>query len=304
MHINPDGDCVGSALALSKFLTNMGKTAHVFLEPNNPLRYGLESLPLVETINANELKTYDLSVAVDCADSSRLGTSSLDKFIRAKEHFMIDHHASGVPFTEEYIIEPKSASCTEVLYKIFKEAGKKYIDKDIATLIFAGLISDSGSLSFSSTTKESYLTCAELCDYGIDRISIIRSVFSETTKNAFTLKMRIANRAEFYEDGRIGLLSFFEKDFKETSTTQSDTDGAINLVANIKGVSVALSLAELNPNAFKVGIRTKNGVDAGKIAGYFGGGGHFSASGCRIYSDYETAVKKLLEATRKCLTDL
>lgn len=301
MHINPDGDCIGSALALYAFLTNLGKTAHCFLEEGNAIKYNLHFLPFIEKINAAELKNYDLAVAVDCGSDGRLGNNCLARFLSCQSHIAIDHHETGEPFVEDMILEPKAASTTQILFKIFKAFDKSAIDKNVATLLFAGLMTDSGGLTFSSTTAECYQMAAELCAYGIDNYYINRKLFKENKLSVFNLTNRALSGMKLYLDNRVGVITFTQKDYEETGTNQEDTDGIINRVIDIIGVKVAISVSEINANAYKIGMRSKDGVDAGAIAKYFGGGGHFYASGCRIYGSYEEVLAKLIEAAGRIL---
>lgn len=295
MHINPDGDCVSSSLALYAYLTKAGKTAHCFVEEGNKIRNNLMFLPHIEVINACTLKNYDLAVAVDCATAGRLGTNNYKKFQKCADHICIDHHMSGTPFVETMVLEPKAASTTQILYKILKEMDASLIDNDIASLLYAGIITDSGGMSFSSTTSETVHIAAELSDYGIDIYMLNRKLSKDTEFGVFVLKNKVLSNAEFYLDKRVGIISFHEQDFTETGTSVEDTEGIINEIIDIIDVKIAIAVSAIGKNAYKVGIRTKDGVDAGACAGYFGGGGHYNAAGCRIYAEYDEAVNRLLE---------
>lgn len=301
MHINPDGDCVSSSLALYSYLSKAGKKVACFLEDGNKIRDNLSFLPNIEVINSQPFVPCDLGIAVDCATASRLGANSYKKFLRCSDHICIDHHISGTPFVETMILEPKAASTTQILYKLFKEFDASLIDKDIATLLYSGLITDSGGLSFSSTTAETMRIAAELAQHGIDIYNINRRLNKDIKMGVFNLTNRILSSARFFDNNRIGIISFRQEDFDITGTTVEDTEGIINEIINIDEVKVAIAVSEIDKDAFKVGVRTKDGIDASAIAGYFGGGGHFYASGCRIYSNYNSAISKLIEISGKVL---
>ncbi|HOK81491.1 MAG TPA: bifunctional oligoribonuclease/PAP phosphatase NrnA [Clostridia bacterium] len=295
MHISPDADCVSSTLAVYAYLTKAGKSVHCFVEEGNKIRDNLLFLPHVEVINAEQFKTYDLGIAVDCATPGRLGPNNYKKFQKCADHICIDHHISNTPFVEATILEPKAASTTQILYKLFKEFDKNLIDKDIATLLYAGLLTDSGGFSFSATTAETMKIAAELAAYGIDIYTLNRKLIKETKLSVFNLTNRILSRAEFYYDNRVGLIWFRRDDFDQTDTSIEDTEGIVNEIINIDEVKIAIAVSEMDENAYKVGIRTKDGIDASACAAYFGGGGHFNASGCRIHADFQTTIAKLLE---------
>lgn len=296
MHINPDGDCVSSSLAVYAFLTNAGKVVHCFVEEGNKYKDNLSSLPFTEVINRDALKNYDLGIAVDCAAASRLGPQSYKKFLKCEDQICIDHHQNGSPFVETMVLEPKAASTTQILYKVFKEFGAQFIDKTVATLLYAGLITDSGSLTFQSTTPETMRVAAELAEYGVDIYTLNRKLTKDVKLSVFRLTNLVLSKARFFFDNRLGMITFMSEDFAATGTSVEDTDGIINRVIDILEVKIAVSISQADAESYKVGIRTKDGIDAGAIAGAFGGGGHFNASGCRIFGDFDEGVQKLLKA--------
>jgi len=301
MHINPDGDCVASSLALYAYLTNAGKTVHCFMEDGNKYKDNLAFFPFIEVINRDLLKKYDLSVAVDCATSARLGLKSYKKFQKSDDQLCVDHHLNNTPFVETMILEPTAASTTQILYKIFKEFDPKYIDKNVATLLYAGLVTDSGGMTFQSTSPETMRIAAELSGYGVDIYNVNRKLMKDVKLSVFKLTNRVLSKAEFFFDNRVGIVTFRDEDFSITGTSVEDTEGIINRVIDIAEVKIAVAVSESEPGVYKVGIRTKDGIDAGAIAGAFGGGGHFNASGCRIFGDYSEGIKKLLEACTNAL---
>lgn len=304
MHIRPDGDCIGSALALYGFLKNIGKKPYVFLEEGNEIKDSLKFLPYIDVINAPAPKRFDLAVAVDCGSASRMGNGAFKIFLKAKDFVCIDHHEMSTPFTETVVLEPLAASTTQILYKIFKETDKSAIDANVATLIYAGLMADSGSLTYSSTTAESMLVAAETVALGANPYEINKKLFKDTPINTFKLTSRVLSRAEFYFDNKVGVITFFEKDFQETGTVKSDTDGIINNIIDIKEVKLALAVSEAEDNSYRISVRSKDGVNAGAFAENFGGGGHFAASGLRIYAKYNVVLEKLLEVAKKFIDAL
>lgn len=298
MHVNPDGDCVGSSLAAYAYLVNLGKKVDVFLEAGNEIRQNLYFLPFIEVINAAKPRSsYDLGIALDCGSASRLGPKCYSIFDKCEEKISIDHHYSSERFAPVTILEPDSASTTQILYKIFLETDKSGIDANVALLLFAGLMTDSGGLSFSSATAESYRIASELVGgYGIDTYTVIKKLIKETSMNVFSLTNRVLSEAKFFKNGEIGIITFFLDHFSDTGTTHADTEGIINYIIDIDSVKLAISIAQIDKKAFKIGFRSKDGVDSSACAARFGGGGHKSASGCRIYDSYEKVLERLLEA--------
>ncbi len=304
MHINPDGDCVGSSLALYHYLKNLGKDVYVFAEEKGDIRENLAFLPSIDVINSRSLKRYDLGIAVDCGAASRMGKMQSGIFFgKCDDLACFDHHATSEPFVEDLIFENVAATC-QILYKFMAENDITAIDRNVALCLYTGMVTDSGAFSFSNTTEETLEIASKLLKYGINGPEIIFKVMKEESREVFTLKARTLANAQFFLDGKVGLITFLQDDFKTTGTTPKDTEGIINNIVNIKGVKLAISISEMAEcTAFKVGIRSKDGADAGKFAAKFGGGGHFNASGCRIYATFTETVDKLLKAAEELLDE-
>lgn len=302
MHINPDGDCVGSSLAMYAYLKNLGKTVDVYVEKKEDIRENLRILPNIEAIGACEGRHYDLGIALDCGSASRMGNASAKVYFdKCDERICFDHHETSEPFADETVFENVAATA-QILYKFFKENDASAIDKDVATCLYAGLLTDTGAFAFSNTSDETLRIALELRSYGIDAYRLLYKLVKEERREIFELRNRVLGRAKFFLNDRMGLIAFMRSDFEATGTQDKDTEGIINSLINIEGVKIAVSVAEMaDKRAFKVGIRTKDGVHAGKYAALFGGGGHANASGCRIYADYDETVKRLTEAAKLVL---
>lgn len=302
MHINPDGDCISSALALCLFLKKLSKNVVCFSQnfDSSVIPQKLTFLPSIEIINAvSPQKEYDLTVGVDVADAGRLGDQCFRLFMKGKKTLVIDHHIADREFAQNVIRESKSASTTQIVYKLLRKFDEKLIDKDIATCLYTGLVTDSGCFSFSCTSTETHKVAAELLQYGFDAAEIVRKVMKECPKNIFRLKNKVLSKAEFFDSDTIGLISFSSEDFANTNTSEKDTDGIINSIIDVKGVEIAIAISEVAPKSYKVSFRTKHNVDASACARCFGGGGHFNAAGCRVYGYYEDVKSNILSAVRE-----
>ncbi len=297
MHINPDGDCIGSCLAFYKFLLNIGKQPYVFLEPNNQVRDNIKDLPNIDVINTTckGVKHLDLAIALDCGDANRLGTTAYKMFCKADDTACIDHHEMSVPFVDALVLEPKSASTTQILYKVFMEFDASAMDKDIAVCLFTGLCSDSGSLTYSCTTAESFYVASKLVELGANSYEINRKLYKDTCLSTFRLTNRVLSETQFFYNRAMAVVTFTKADFEATGTDHTNTAGIITKLIDVVDVKLAITLAENEEGGYKVSIRAKDGVNAGAFASIFGGGGHFAASGCRLYGKYEDVLAKLVE---------
>lgn len=292
-HTNPDGDTLSSALALYTALKKQGKQVSIYCDMPVPDKYRVLT-------NSSEIEfphkgTHELAIAVDCAGIDRLG-QCMRSFLSSKAQIAIDHHKSFARFAEICLVDGEAAACAQIMYRLLKQM--KAIDGDIAGLLFAGIVTDSGCFAYSSVTEETHVIASELLSYGIGGSDIIYDVFRSTDLNKFRLKCRVLDKAKFFEDGKIAIISFTKNDFEATDTDTADTEGIISELIAIRDVQVAYALAEVGERSFKLSIRTKSAVDASEIAMTMGGGGHSAAAGCRINGYFEDVVEKIVKLAK------
>lgn len=297
-HTNPDGDTLSSALALYTALKKQGKQVSIYCDMQVPDKYRVLT-------NSSEIEfphkgTHELAIAVDCAGIDRLG-QCMRSFLSSKAQIAIDHHKSFARFAEICLVDGEAAACAQIMYRLLKQM--KAIDVDVAGLLFAGIVTDSGCFAYSSVTEETHVIASELLSYGIEGSDIIYDVFRSTDLNKFRLKRRVLDKAKFFEDGKIAIISFTKNDFEATGTDTADTEGIISELIAIRDVQVAYALAEVGERSFKLSIRTKSAVDASEIAMTMGGGGHSAAAGCRINGYFEDVVEKIVKLAKDRLPD-
>ena len=292
-HTNPDGDTLASALALYTALKMQGKNVDIYCDMPVPPKY--LCLHNSSEISFPSKGVHELAISVDCAGIDRLG-QCMKSFMSSKSQIAIDHHKSFARFAELCIVESDAAACAQIMYKLLKQMNT--INKNIAGLLFAGIITDSGCFAYSSVTKETHSIACELLDYGIDGSDIIFDVFRSTEINKFQLKCRVLNKTRFFENNNIAIIVFTKDDFESTNTAASDTEGIISELIAIRDVQVAYALAEVGTRSYKLSIRTKSTVDASDIASTMGGGGHSAAAGCRINGYLEDVIEKIVKLAK------
>lgn len=292
-HVNPDCDTLSCALALRLALLSLGKDVDVYSV--DPVPNTLCVLNGAGFVILPEKKVHDLSIAVDCDSLERVG-NSMRSYLSSKVKIAFDHHKTHKKFADVSVVDIDVSACAEIVYRFLKRLN--LITKDIAELLFAGIITDSGCFQFPSVTVSTHNIASELMAYGFDAGKVIYDVFKKVTKNKFMLENRVLTKCKFFEDNQIAIITFLENDFKETCTSLNDTLGTIVKVIDIDTVKVAYAISEASPKSYKIMIRTKDDIDASDIAREFGGGGHVKASGCRLNGYYEDIVDKLLKAAR------
>ena len=292
-HQNPDCDTLSCALALRLALLSLGKGVDVYSV--DPVPNTLCVLNGADAVKLPEKKVHDLSIAVDCDGLDRLG-NAMKSFLASKSKIAIDHHKTHKKFADISLVDIEVSACAEIVYRLLKHLN--LITKDIAELLFAGIVTDSGCFQFPSATASTHSVASELMSYGINSGKIIYDVFKKSTKNKFMLENVVLSKCKFFNDDQIAIITYTEKDFKDTSTALTDTLGTIVKVIDIDTVKVAFAISEAAPRSYKIMIRTKEDIDASDIAREFGGGGHVRASGCRLNGYYEDIVDKLLKVAR------
>lgn len=297
-HQNPDGDTCGSALALFRALKNFGKEVYIFCD--SQIKNSLTVLDGYENYNSSEGVKCDLAIACDCADADRMG-KYLDLYNKARVKIDIDHHKTNNKYGNINIIEPGVSATCEVMYKVIKalDEVKPCFDDTVAKLLYSGLVTDSGGFTFSSVSSQTHAIASELIKYNFNASLICEHFLKNVPINTFKLRARVLAGTKFFNDNKIGMIVFYQEDFKATNTSPDNTEGAINFVRNVEGVEIAVAITELEvKNSFKVSIRTSDNVDASRISMVFGGGGHKNAAGCRISGYLEDVKDRLLKACR------
>ena len=292
-HQNPDCDTLSCALALRLALLSLGKSVDVYSV--DPVPNTLCVLNGASEVKLPEKKVHDLSIAVDCDGLDRIG-NGMKSFLSSKSKIAIDHHKTHKRFADITLLDIEVSACAEIIYRLLKHSD--LITKEIAELLFAGIITDSGCFQFPSATASTHMIASELMAYGINSGQIIYDVFKKSSKNKFILENAVLSKCKFYEDDQIAIITYTENDFNVTGTTLTDTLGTIVKVIDIDTVKIAYAISEAAPRSYKIMIRTKENIDASDIAREFGGGGHVRASGCRLNGYYEDVVEKLLKVAR------
>ena len=292
-HIRPDGDCVGSCMGLYQYLKNNfeGIEVDVYLE-DIPECFK-EMLPITTEIKheADEKKEYDLFIALDCADMTRLGFSGV-LFENAKTTFCVDHHISNQAFADENYIIAEASSTAELVYRLLE---KEKIDTNIAECLYMGIVHDTGVFQYSSTSPETMEIAADLMRKNIRANEIIDKTYYEKTYAQNQILGRALLESTLLFDGKC-IVSYITKDIMDLhGVTPKDLEGIVSQLRVTKGVEVAIFLYELGEKEFKVSLRASGDVDVSKVAVTFGGGGHKKAAGLTMKGTVQEILNDLSE---------
>ncbi len=286
-HVLPDGDCIGSAVALKLALIKAGIYAEVFCDDVIPEKFSF--LPETSSFKRELAGNFSAFFAVDCADLTRIGKFS-NNFSSFKNTYNIDHHISNTRYADNNYVKNNSSNC-ENIYELICLMGIE-IDGDIANLLMTGVMTDTGNFRHSSVTANTFAVAGRLLTLGANVNQIHYYMFTRQSKQRAALFGKVMTKIRYFADGKMALISIFTSDFKETGAKIEETEGFIDFLTGIEGVEVAVSMRETENGAFKISLRSKK-TNVNEIAAIFGGGGHERASGCKIFGEYEEVVDKI-----------
>lgn len=297
-HVRPDGDCVGSCMALYQYIRTWYPhiQADVYLETPKPVFGHIAYLE--ESQNAaGEPKEYDLFVTCDVSSRDRLAVAG-SHFEQAKKTVCIDHHVSNMGFAQINHVCGEVSSASEVLYKLLDP---EKITLEIATSIYTGMIHDTGVFQYSSTSPDTMRIAADLMEKGVDFCNIIDASFYQKTYIQNQVMGRVLAESIMLLDGKcvVGCIKMRDMDFY--GVRPEDLDGIVSQLRLTKGVEVAMFLYEHASQVFKVSLRSNGAVDVSRIASYFGGGGHVRAAGCDMAGSMYDVINNISEQIEKQL---
>ena len=294
-HVNPDGDAIGSALALKLLLDSMNIDSTVSFDITGELPSNLNHLPY-DLITTPQVDSFETVFVFDCGNSSRLG--DLEEIVlNSSKVVVVDHHIDPT-FGDIQIIDPKAASTTQVLYRIFKEE-ELPISKEIADCLMTGLITDTGRFQYSNTNAEVFAIASDLMDRGSQLSLISENIYGSIELNALKLQSEIINRLILDTDLKFIYSVVYQEDYEKFNTTPAETDSLIDVVRLAKESEIALLLKEQIDGSFKGSLRSRTEFNVQQLASFFNGGGHKAASGFSSDSTVDDIILNIKNEIRK-----
>ena len=288
-HIRPDGDCVGSCLALYQYLSTAmaGTDVKIYLEKPSDIFRGIKGFEEIDSTFA-DTEPFDVFFCMDCADD-RLGQAG-KYFSQARKTVNIDHHVSNKGCADINYVVPTASSTSELVYDLI---GRESLDKDLAMAIYIGIIHDTGVFQYSNTAPETMEKAAELIRYGFDFPKLIEETFYEKTYIQTQIMGRALMESIRFLEGRCIVSCVERRTMEFYEVDSSDLDGIVNQLRNIKGVDCAIFMYQTDVLEYKVSLRSNEKVNVAQIAAYFGGGGHVRAAGCTMKGTFHDCVNNL-----------
>lgn len=290
-HVRPDGDCVGSCMAmylyLKKALANTETELTVCLEEPLEVFQCIKDFDCIDS--GFQAAVPDVFIALDC-EQSRLGEAQ-PLFDNAKKRINIDHHVSNEHGcgSVNYVV-PGISSTAELVYELMD---KSFMDEDIAKAIYIGIVHDTGIFKYSNTSPKTLRIAAELIEYGFDFPAIIDETFYEKTYVQNQLLGRALLESIVFMDGKCIVSAINQKILDFYNAKPKDLEGIVNQLRIIKGVECAIFMYQTGSQEYKVSLRSCKYVDVSKVASYFGGGGHVRAAGCSMNGNFYDVINNI-----------
>ena len=278
-HENPEGDAIGSELALALALRKMGKTVTVLNA--DPVPFNLKFLPGADSVVPEEEGSrYEVAVIVDCGSSARTGR--VESQLRKPSTLVnIDHHRTNGGCGDYCLIDPEAAATGVLIYRILVAMGVE-IDYDVAVNIYVAILTDTGSFHYSNSSPEAFHIAGEMIRRGIDPWAVAEQVYETQSADRLLLLGRVLGSLEIAAGGKVAAITTMKQDLADHSAGKDSLEGFINYPRSVLGVEVAVAFREEDGGEFRVSFRSKGRVDVSSVALAFGGGGHRNAAGCSV----------------------
>jgi len=294
-HARPDGDSIGSQLAMLYALQAMGKEAlAVNADPASP---PLLAFPGVRDIRISSRieGEFDAAIIMECGDLKRTGVSGLERFFVIN----IDHHPGNTGYGQINWFDASAAACAELVFDLVR-ALQVPLTRDIATHIYLAILTDTGSFHFSSISPRTFDICRETLEAGVDPVLVARNVYDSNNMGRLKLFGAVLSAMQIDPTGRIAIVYLDNDMARQAGGTYEDTEGIINLPLTVKEIQAVVFFKKSEGDQYRVSMRSKGDIDIGSVAKEFGGGGHKNAAGCTatgsIVALKKTFIEKIEEA--------
>jgi bifunctional oligoribonuclease and PAP phosphatase NrnA len=280
-HSRPDGDSIGSQLAMAFALRALGKHVEVVNQDEAPAALmafpGVPSIRVAERVDG----AFDAAIIMECSDLKRTGVEGLEQYFVIN----IDHHPGNADFGAINWFDPSAAACAEMVFDVIRALDVS-LSVELATHIYMGILTDTGSFHYSSISARTFDICRQLVEAGVDPPKVARSIFDSNTLGRLKLFGAVLSSIELEHDGRLAVVCVDRAMAAAAGGTYDDTEGLINLPLTVREIQAAVFFKEIEKHEYRVSMRSKGDIDLCMVAKKFGGGGHKNASGCTVTGRY------------------
>lgn len=300
-HQNPDGDAIGSSLALASGLTALGKRCDVVNADGVPAN--LVWLPLAEKVHLlpEQDTAYDAVILLDCGSAERTGLGD-HVLALGNEVVNIDHHPGNGEFGTVNLVDPSACATAELVYEVLLALSAP-IGYSAASAIYTAILTDTGSFRFSNTNPKAFEIASRMVARGVDPAWVSQMVYDQQPAGRLRLLSRVLETLDLSPRDKAASVIVTQEMFRETHTGTEDVEGFVNFARSICGVEVGILLREERPGRFRIALRSKGRVDVSKIARELGGGGHRNAAGASADGDLAELRRLIYERVEASLDE-
>lgn len=295
-HSRPDGDSIGSQLAVAFALRALGKDVRVVNADAAPAPLmafpGVREIEIADRVAGD----HDAAIIMECGELARAGVKGLDRFFLVN----IDHHPGNSAYGQINWFDPTAAACGEMAYTIVRALGVPF-GVEIATHIYLAILTDTGSFHYSSMSARTFDICREAIEAGVDPVAVARSVYDSNNMGRLKLFGSVLSAMQLDPTGRIAIVYLDREMARVAGGTYDDTEGLINLPLTVKEIQAVVFFKQVEGEQYRVSMRSKDDIDIGAVAKEFGGGGHKNAAGCNARGPIGALQKLFVEKIERAI---
>jgi phosphoesterase RecJ-like protein len=289
-HSRPDGDSIGSQLAMAYALAELGKHAvAVNADPAPPPLMQFPGVPDIR-ISPRVDGEFDAAIIMECGDLTRTGVEGLDRFFVIN----IDHHPGNTTYGQINWFDQGAAACGEMVFDLVRALGVR-LTPEIATHVYLAILTDTGSFHYSSISPRTFEICRECLEAGVDPVLVARNVYDSNNMGRLKLFGAVLSAMQLDTTGRIAIVYLDHEMARAAGGTYEDTEGLINLPLTVKEIQTVVFFKQDEGDEYRVSMRSKGDIDIGAVAKEFGGGGHKNAAGCTVRGGIDALQKIFIE---------
>ncbi len=289
-HSRPDGDSIGSQLAMAYALRALGKDVAIFNADPAPAPLmafpGVPAITIADRVEGD----FDAAIIMECGDLARTGVKGLDRFFVIN----IDHHPGNSAYGRINWFDARAAACGEMVFDLIRALGVP-LTVEIATHIYLAILTDTGSFHYSNITPRTFDICREAIEAGVDPVLVARNVYDSNNMGRLKLFGAVLSAMQIATSGRIAIVYLDHDMAREAGGTYEDTEGLINLPLTVKEIQAVVFFKQIEGEVYRVSMRSKGDIDIGAVAKEFGGGGHKNAAGCTATGGIDTLQKLFVD---------
>jgi bifunctional oligoribonuclease and PAP phosphatase NrnA len=295
-HARPDGDSIGSQLAMAYALKAMGKEAVVVnADPAPAPLMAFPGVPDIVIAPAVEGE-FDAAIIMECGNLERTGVAGLERFFVVN----IDHHPGNSGYGQINWFDAGAAACGEMVFELVRRL-EVPLSPEIATHIYLAILTDTGSFHYSSISPQTFDICREALEAGVDPVLVARNVYDSNNMGRLKLFGAVLSAMQIDQTGRIAIVYLDHEMARAAGGTYEDTEGLINLPLTVKEIEAVLFFKQDEGDRYRVSMRSKGEVDIGAVAKEFGGGGHKNAAGCTVTGAVDALQKLFVEKIERAI---